>query len=371
MHSSISSSEAVGIKRLLCKLVFFLPLLGFIGATNVLVDPINLYRSYDYDKGIAALLLSGKNVARPDLDNDRLVERYFIEGQRAAPDIVVIGSCRSYNIGTNIFPHVNIINSAQGAASMGDYLSVLFDYDQRGMLPKKIILGIDPWFLNPNSGEIKWVASKEQALGMLKKLGVRSWDSKAPWIGSRRLMNIFSLSYFQTAIQNFIAKAPKASAYAATDQEIADDYDIWLKDGRVSSSRMRTSTPAQEIREEAKTFALVGTGLYFALQKPDAQWAGILERMISYLQSKHVEVMFFLSPYHPVIYQSLVGSAKNKVIVDVENYYREIAKKYHLKVIGSYDPERCRLTENDFFDPYHAKREGIEKIFQRFDGSTS
>jgi hypothetical protein len=86
---------------------------------------------------------------------------------------------------------------------------------------------------------------------------------------------------------------------------------------------------------------------------------------VSYLQSKQVNVVFYLAPYHPVVYKALLLSPKQKVIVDIEKYYRDFAQKHQLKILGSYDPSKVGLSEKDFYDDMHASKEGVEQIFRQ------
>ena len=50
------------------------------------------------------------------------------------------------------------------------------------------------------------------------------------------------------------------------------------------------------------------------------------------------------------------------MILFSEQYFLSIASQYHLKVIGSYNPNKIGLQANDFFDAIHLKKAGMEKI---------
>ena len=46
-----------------------------------------------------------------------------------------------------------------------------------------------------------------------------------------------------------------------------------------------------------------------------------------------------------------------------QQYFNDIAKKYQLKIIGSYDPGRVKLSTKYFSDNWHLKTEGLNKLF--------
>jgi hypothetical protein len=362
INSSISNSESRALRDLGVKFCCFLPVAVLVAATNFLVDPSSVYRGA-VEKRIVDIMASGKNVANVRNYNERLVQKFYIEQERTLPDIVVIGSSRSLEIGSNIFPNTNIVNNSVTGAALGDYLGILYNYDKRGRLPKRMILGVDPWLLNPYSGEHRWVSLKEEAFAMLKKIGVGSWDPRTPFF-SDRLLNIVSFTYFQASIRSLFEGSLNGRKYFPTDEEIAD-YPILLKDGRHSYQKSFRSRFVQEVSNEAREAALDRHGPDYDLRRPDSEWAVILEKLISYLGDKKIEIVLYLAPYHPDVYNSFVKSPQKKVIVDIENYYRDVAKRHHLRIIGSYDPKQCGLVESDFYDPVHAKEDAVERIFKR------
>jgi len=366
IDSSISSFELVGMKKLAIKAVFlFLPFFVFIGAMNFFVDPAHLYRSEKFEEGIAKIWASGQNVGNVDNYDQALVQKFYIARQKGLPDIAIIGSSRLMQIGNNIFPNKYVTNNSVSNASLLDYLGVLFNYDKKNEFPRVIILGIDPWLLDPKSIEDSWWGSfNEDTFAFLKKLDIplRTYSYGQPLIPPR-ITNLFSLSYFHESIKSIrkkIKNKPISDAYFSTNQEIADYY-ILLKDGRRSYPKSLRTMPVEKI-DGLRTWAI---HTHYEFRRPDPEWANALEKTVSYLQSKHANIVFFLSPFDPILYNSFVASAQKKFIVEVENYYRDFAKKHHLKIVGSYDPSKFALTEEDFYDAIHPSKEAVEQIFRQ------
>jgi hypothetical protein len=354
-------------KKILKKLILFVPILGFMVIVNAVLDPAHLYlndKNYGFEKGIAEILASGHNVANVHNFDHRMVQKFRIAKENGLPDIAIIGSSRSMQIGTNIFPDKHVLNNSVPGGSLSDYLGILFNYEKKGGFPKTIIFCIDPWVLNPKNDDTGWISIKGDTFAMLKELGISPGRYfKTPLI-SPRMTNLFSFSYFQTALETFFKERALGDTYFSTDKEIGDDYDIELKDGRRSYSKKFRNRSEKEVEREALNKSNTSIGENYDFQKPDRDLSKILGKLVSYLQSKHVDIVFYLAPYHPAVYNTLFLPAQKKTVIGIENYYRDFAKMHKLKILGSYDPAKAGLTEKDFYDGIHASKEGVEKIFR-------
>ena len=51
------------------------------------------------------------------------------------------------------------------------------------------------------------------------------------------------------------------------------------------------------------------------------------------------------------------------MIIDIEEITNILTSK-KIKIIGSYNPEKLHLSENNFYDGSHLKQETIDKIFK-------
>ncbi|MBF0331759.1 MAG: hypothetical protein HQL17_07455 [Candidatus Omnitrophica bacterium] len=359
--SFISSSEISEIIRFVIRAgLFLLSLLCMIGLTNFFVDPSHVYGDGSYERGIAEILASGKNVANVVDFDQKLVQRILIEKRRMPSDVVIIGSSRSMQIGSNIFPGANVMNNSISGATLDVYLSLLSCYDKKNLFPKKLILGFDPWVLMPDLGE-EWPSLNGNELSILEKLGATELNVRPPLV-PKRWQNIFSLAYFQVSAKDLFKRRLQANRYFSTDEERAD-YTILLRDGRRSYDKAFRSKSVQEVEGEVRDSLLKAERPAFQLGRMDPDWARVLEKAIVYLQGQGVDVVIFLPPQHPDVYKSFMGSVRNRVIVDTEAYFRELAQKRHLKIVGSYDPSRCGLTGADFYDAGHVTAEGVERIF--------
>ena len=85
--------------------------------------------------------------------------------------------------------------------------------------------------------------------------------------------------------------------------------------------------------------------------------------LIQHLLQQNIEVIFYLSPYHPFVYEEIEQSQKYNMVLAVEKKKKKYASKYKIKVLGSYSPEKCNIKDVDFYDGFHLKESGANKIF--------
>ena len=91
-----------------------------------------------------------------------------------------------------------------------------------------------------------------------------------------------------------------------------------------------------------------------------------LELWIDSLQQSGVQVVFWLSPYHPDAYRFLANSSDYRIILDVQKYFEELAISKNIPLVGSYNPEDIPCTKDEFYDEQHPKESCLEKIWAEY-----
>lgn len=71
-------------------------------------------------------------------------------------------------------------------------------------------------------------------------------------------------------------------------------------------------------------------------------------------------MILFLSPYHPLSYQLTIKFIP--YYQDMENIFRQLAEKYEIQILGSYDAKLSNCVEKDFFDIMHPDKNCIKKV---------
>ncbi len=95
----------------------------------------------------------------------------------------------------------------------------------------------------------------------------------------------------------------------------------------------------------------------------DERYMELFDALIEYLQDKGVEVMLYLPPYSPMMYNYIESEEQYQVTFQVEERVRQMAQDGHAALYGSYDPAGCGLVMTDLYDIYHVKTEKMMDTF--------
>ncbi|MFC1558568.1 hypothetical protein ACFL40_04350 [candidate division KSB1 bacterium] len=358
------------IKLFIKKMFLLLPIPIIIVVVNYFADPAQLFKSGRYEKNIAKLLHQGNNVANVSNLNERLLQKYFIEGLKERREIVVFGSSRSMQIGYEIYNNESFFNNCLTGASLEDYMALYNIYRRKGLIPLKVIIGVDPWIFNINNGQKRWKFLITEYKSIFKIMN-SSKDSKVTSnIGTliNKYYQIISPSYFQQSVKKIILSFNKSERNMdqiyITQEEFPDETMIRRDGLRRYSKAMRTIT-IEEIDNLARKFNTSNNKYSIEDYKVlDPKLKLHFEQFITLLLNDGVEISVFLPSYYPMTYEYLVSSRNYRIIDDVENYIRKIADTYNIKVYGSYNPKRINFTEEDFYDEMHPKTEAVSRLFQ-------
>jgi hypothetical protein len=356
------------MKKLLFRLIIFLSIVVFLVLVNFWVDPGQMFRGEEYEAGIASILLSGMNVANLAEYDGRLVQKFYIQGLSSRKDIVVLGSSRSCVIGSEMFPGRTFFNNWVSGATIEDYLAIYEMYREKGILPSRIILGLDPWVLNRNHEEIRWKVLWEYYAAASRRI-VKSVPAYERSLIPNKYFALLSPAYFQRSFWVLLRTALSRSAlatgnyYATHEKEL--DVSVRFSDGSNRYDRKGRDLSVTEVNRAAEAY--VDRGSVYGLERfysLDGEYRETLERFLALLRKDGVEPMMFLPPYHPYVYHALTSSAQYRVIMEVQRYFENLAKETGVKLVGSYNPTDLALGEEEFFDGAHPRPSALEKLFR-------
>lgn len=374
---------------------------------NYTVDCSGLYQGDLVYRNIAELLLQQENVSGfSQMDHRAVAERYIqLLPEAQVHETVTIGSSRVMQfteelVGTSFFNY---------GVTGGDYRDVMNHFymlDKYGKLPKRVIFGVDPWLfradaLDKRSNEELFEEMRAEALGHQTNY-VKPEPSEA-YLAADRLVQtvtdgvysmtnlsittetlpaLFDVAYLQgnvahwwqnrdaEAVTSEITEDGELAVYQAVpDDQLADNEgEIKLADGSVWYAADFRNASLDVVLGAAH--AQAATFLYMEDYTAMEQDQKVLfESFVAYMQSRGVEVVFYLSPYHPFTYeyQTIYNVENHAGFFEVEPYLRDYAAQQGITVVGSYDPRVLGLTEEDFFDGLHVRTSGIAEFFGGFD----
>lgn len=359
------------MKKLLIKMLLLLPIPVVFFATTWIVDPANMKNDDSFETGVASILLSGKNVANLINYKERKLQQKIILNLAKAPEVIVLGSSRSMSIDSSVFSSKTFLNNSVSGASIEDYLGV-FDLYRKGMfMPKLVVIGLDPWVLNRNNDQKRWVDLIAECTEMKSLLGFVSPEKVVDQGNFLTIIRNFknkygvfiSPAYFNESFAYFIQKGFAGKEYWATEKS---DVEVTVKksDGSYVYDKKTREKNLADINRDANIFAkakpIYSLGKFNELDNHTMQ---LLDGFINYLKKSDVTVLIFLPPYHPDVFEVIKANAAYSMVAESEKWYRSLASKYKLEVVGSYDPKACNLKDSDFYDGMHPKNEAVREMF--------
>jgi len=346
------------LRKFSLKLILLIPVFGLVIGLNYQVDPANLFRD-SYERGIADLLLEGRNIANCTNNDDRLVQKLYIDGSSKPKDIVIFGSSHAMSIHACFFGGKTVFNHSVAIAEV---------YRQRGMMPGTIIVSLDPWLLNRNNGQLRWISLVGDYQAAVRRLSLPSNSMALPVrfsLSTKIYMELISPSYFQESLRfwSIGLEDPQLvpGKYYVTEEAVGN-VAICLSDGSLSRSTWARSRDP-DVDDVGATDALENFNHIDPIHKK------MFELWISSLQKDGVQVVFLLAPYHPKAYSYLVHSPDYRIILDVQSYYEQFAHQSRILLLGSFDPADIPCSADEFYDEQHAKESCLERILSNEFGS--
>ncbi len=230
-------------------------------------------------------------------------------------------------------------------------------YKEKKCYPKKIILGLDPWTLNENSGQVRWKTLNKEYFIFSNQLS----NKKIPIQDDNVLYKysqLISPSYFQSSIRKFFLNSPDLKS---TTCQVNTDL-TKLVDGSISYGlKERTASP-KEIKN--KILIRLNSEIYSIenFNKLSLSNILLLEKFVKHLKENNVDVILFLSPYHPSLYSYISKNNKYRMVMESEKYYIQLGEKYNVKILGSFNPSLINVDSSSFLDEMHCNEKGVREI---------
>lgn len=309
------------MKRFCFKLLLMSPIVLAVVLVNYKVDPANIYHE-DYESKAAGLLLSGQNVAGMTNYDERILQERIIMDSGECPETVVLGSSRVMTISDDTVAGMGTYrNHGVSGAGIMDYMGILGMYEERGWMPGQVIIGVDPWILNENNGDTRYQSISQYADKFKKVIETGGDESRSERrftsadFGKKlqALSGIVSLSYFQSsfsyAIRNpGIVKNRTFEFHGTLEEDVEEN--IRYTDGSIEYNQAFRDKSVQDVDNDARMYIsgeLYQIENYKELSRENCI---LLEKLVEYLQAKGAKVVFYLPPYHPLVY----GYIKEKML---------------------------------------------------------
>lgn len=352
----IFNFNKVNMKKIIFETVkFVFPVFILLILVNYFGDAARLFDN-DYEKEMANILSSDHNVTNVVNYDERLLQKELILQKEVNPDVVVIGSSRSMLINSAFFSNSKFFNNSVSGASMQDLIGIYQLYKQNHKLPKKIIIGIDPWLFkeDKNIAEGRWQSIEEFYNSFH---GVKIKQSPSYY----KYKQLYSISYFQSSLK-LIPNLFLSDNKPIPSKIKYNHLNTKLIDGSLTYGEAYRNASESEIELKMKKYIKGDVYNIQDMKEISKKKYKEFEQLMNDLAMNNVEVEFFLAPYAPLVFDVL--EEKYMVVLNVEKTINDYAVLNNIKIYGSFNPYSLGLDKTFFYDGMHCKENAIIKIFQ-------
>lgn len=361
----IAINTIKGVLKLAFKLLFFIPIPIAMMYFSYRIDPSGLFWGAGFERIASEYMLEGAYISGYERLDGRKLNEVYAKNVPYAPQVLVNGSSRSMTISKAIAPGKTFYNCANTGGDRYDFFNAYYYFAKEGKEPETVILSMEPWLFNTSAEAIDKRSDKKlYAEFMNKELGFADYVYEAP-NENEKYLALISPSYFQASVRYYKRDTSKEimpePVYENVDDQLAV---IKCPDGSILYDKKFNNRTKDEIDIDLLN-ATVPTQPLFRLadfKELDPIFMKQLDAFIKYLQNKNIEVVLYLPPYHKAFYDAAVAQKDlYKPFFDVEDYCIATAKRYDLKVYGSFNPEAIGLEYEDFLDALHLRPSSIPK----------
>lgn len=340
------------MKKFLINSLLATPLFIIIACVNYSQDVYHIFRPDPQLKEVAEWILSGSNVAYTrSYDRVSLVNE-FIQKSEEKSDWMVLGSSKSKTASKDIIGRVSFFNSWVKQARLKDYMAIVYSLNEKNLLPDTLVLEVSPHLFNIHQKAARHHENHESYLAMaelldLPKLHSDQWDRF-----SMKTTQLFSGRNFLDALFRKPGKN-----FQQTDQTSLPDQRIIRSDGSEPGKEYYKSQPKKR-KELILDEEVDNQHLY---NEMDQTLIKHFEVLVTFLQSKNVNLIFYIPPYHPETFDITIN--QNPVFAEYTKYYKTFSTSMNVPVFGGLDPRPLQLVDDDFIDATHTEPSGFRKIW--------
>ncbi len=309
---------------------------------------------------------------RQRLNGEIFLPEYFNVGaeykkegmSRKKPNILALGTSRIVQLSEDLFAeHVTFYNAGLDASTSReiDGMIRLLQSLSKEELPKIIVLGVDPWVLNPHypanqrtaKRKILDVVEAHPALnyfyGGYRFLSGR-WQAYEGLIRERH--NWLSFLWAK-GTEGIGLNAKLTHAGFLVDGSFVYPQDIKIEPARTSTDWVRW------LHEDRYRFAPADELDESVLEK--------LKGLLGFCQEQDIKVVGVLMPFRNDFYDALINSSRHaKFFEKFRRVTCDTLKSFEDECFDLSSPYALNLHEDDFIDTNHLKREAFIRIVQRF-----
>ena len=353
----------------MARLLTVLPLVLLLVITNIYQDPAFLY--HDESMAIAQALINGYAAYSTSGNlNDRQFKKKLISLMPAEPDCVAVGPSLVMCVNKDIVGTDSFYNLGVSGADLYDILAQFGAMEIDGKKPKRVIFCVDFYFFDdlyysqPNLKHTVLMSYSEHMLSLLNHTPSQPIKEDKLSRLESQTKQAFSVTYYQAACNQIVKN--RQYILESRWKIVADHFDgsthYYCPDGSLTYSDNYQANNVDSVRAHCAAYGLAKS---FCFDRHISEYSvDVFEKLIAYLIGQGTEVELFLCPIAPDLWDRLQAEHEHYIFSDeMTEMAHSMAQKYHLKLTGSYNPYEVGITNADFYDARHIRREVLDTYF--------
>ena len=341
-------------KFIIYVLSIVIPIFGGMALVNYLVDPGHIYSS-SYIEDVVEGARRGLCVTNVGNMDERIFKKKLIEVYKGKEfDYLVIGSSRVMTISEDCLNGSTLLNLGVSGSKLEDMIALYQICKENGVTFKNVIIGADPTLFNENDNDNRW-----ESIGSYYYAykGRKSIDTNFEF-QITLIENLFSPSYFKSAVSD-IPTAFEGNAKIEYVKTFINDGGTKRPDGSIYYAKEYRENPQSWVDADATTCC---HGSFYNFDSFSEERKSIFIEFVETLHNNGTNIIIWCCPYHPLFYKRAL---EMKGLPPSISFISEYAEEHGYKLIGSFNPEDLSLTNKDFYDGFHVRKEVVDKIIQK------
>ncbi len=270
------------------------------------------------------------------------------------PDIVAVGSSRVLQMRAELFNRDpgNFYNAGIGASMMREINGIIRAIDNESM-PRIVLFQMDQYWFVPgaqslSSGVLDMTQSEDSLLDIVPQ-------TKSFW--AEVIEDSIPLNQVLRR-QDAVEFTPTLSLFTITR---GGGY---RPDGSIQNEKWQFDPVYIEDRIE-RVLKIVedGRSMYIQSRVIDTEALQELQSILEYLHSKDIEVIGYMPPFSPTIYQELMDSGKYEYMPQLEPILTALFEQYGFTFFDFTNPARTGTQDRDTWDGTHPSEKANGLIY--------
>ena len=333
--------------------LIIVPIAVLVLGINYFVDPANVFSSRSYVTGISSILLQGHNVDNVANYDERALQEQMVTKLTRRPDVVVLGSSRIMELGTDFFSGRTVLNCGVSHANINDVLAITGLLDSMGRLPQQVVINLDPHLIC-QGGTSEWQSLAAYRDFYLREVHVKE-HSHAGSLKMDKLYSLVSFEYFEKSVSFILQRKTKRFLDVGAGRPAVYGR---FSDGTICYPASYDHPDTMKVAGDAR---IVGGREQVTLDSVKVQQ---LDQLLDFFAARKIGVVFVMLPYHPEYYR-MMNHRFPGLFDQYTQVFRRLSRDRQIPIHGGFDANSLGVSEGEFYDAWHCSKEAIKKVYNQ------